>query len=195
MNRKTAYSLAILFSFVSIVQAQKGNITLSPQVFVQQLSSTTYNKFGVATSIHYNVGNYVAIGGIIIADAYISIPKAVNYYKAKYFTFTFIPEVQINFSNKKIIPFVKLQAFDGHYYYMVANSDNPHIPPKQQKIREFFRNYIRPINFSASVGMNYKLTDRLKGTGMINFRTTQSGKFFNEINVGLGIQYDIRHKE
>ena len=194
MNRKAAYSFAILFSFVSIVHAQKGNITLSPQIFVQQLSSTT-NKFGVATSIHYNVGDYVAIGGILIADAYISIPKAVNYYSAKHFTFTFIPEIQINFSNKKIIPFVKLQAFDGHYYYMVISNDNPHIPPKQQKITEFFRNHIRPINFSTSVGVNYKLTDRLKGTGMINFRTTQTGKFFNTINVGFGVQYDLRHKK
>ena len=76
-----------------------------------------------------------------------------------------------------------------------ANNNNPIIPPKQQKTRDFIRHHIRPIHFSASVGMNYKLTDRLKGTGMINFRTTQTGKFFNTINVGFGVQYDLRHKK
>lgn len=194
MYRKTAYCFVILFSFISIVQAQKGNITLSPQIFVHKVSLAR-PQFGVAASIHYNLGNYVVIGGIFITDAYFTTPKAINYYKVRTFSCTFIPEIQINFSNKKIIPFLKLQAFDGHYYYIVANNNNPIIPPKQQKTRDFIRHHIRPIHFSASVGMNYKLTDRLKGTGMINFRTTQTGKFFNTINVGFGVQYDLRHKK
>ena len=193
MYRKTAYCFVILFSFISIVQAQKGNITLSPQIFVRK-ASLAIPQFGVAASIHYNLGNYVAIGGIFIADAYFTTPKAINYYKIRSFSCTFIPEIQINFSNKKIIPFLKLQAFDGHYYYIVANNNNPTLPPKHRKIREFIRHSFPRISYSASIGLQFKLTERLKAAGMVNFRSTQPTQVRN-INVGFGVQYDLRHKE
>lgn len=193
MNRKTAYFFAILFSFVSIVHAQKGNITLSPQIFVRKFSST-YKEIGFASSIHYYLGNRIAIGGIFITDVILSTPKVVNSFNRRKFGLQLIPEVQINLSKGSLIPFVKFQIFDYNFIYTNEIIDNPNIPPRLRNQKIFILNGWPP-NISTSVGLNYKLTNKLGVTGIINLRTTEQRKLFNNINVGFGIQYDLRHKE
>ena len=193
MYRKTAYCFVILFSFISIVQAQKGNITLSPQIFVHKFSST-YKDFGFASSIHYYLGNRVAIGGIFITDVISSTPKVASSFNRRKFGLQFIPEVQINLSKRKLIPFIKFQIFDYNLIYTNEIIDNLHIPPRLRN-RKIFILDVWPLNISTSLGLNYKLTNKLGVTGLINLRTTEQGKIFNTINVGFGVQYDLRHKE
>ena len=187
--------LIILLLFASLsglAQTQKGDWVVSPQfrVLPWGFVSNDFVKsqlYKIDIPIHYYLSNKLSFG-LNISSQY----SHNNYSKSTIvqndvFSIGISPELQYNFSKKRLVPFIKL--FPVLYFGTTHQKiENPLGAINQQRPWNYDIR-VTPLILNLSVGLNYLINERFGIYGAINWRELFQDSYYAKPTFNIGCQY------
>lgn len=180
-----------LLSLSIIAQTQKGSMTVTPQILANQwsfksTSELSYQLYVVGSSLHYYIGNQLAVGFWLIGDYSHTSAKVASVIPGWRYSIIISPELHYRFFSSRFSPYVRLRV--GEIGYIRQFTDIL-IPGHRRTNGNLLINY-PPYRSSIGMGLAYLLKNKFSLTGQLNLFPFRPDYFTNS-TIGIGCQFTL----
>ncbi len=196
-------TILLLFSSLSgLSQTRKGDWVISPQlgvlpsdVSIVSTDSFISQRYGLNIPIHYYFSNKLSFGLNILT--YYNSFKNKNGFGINHLAIGISPEIQYNFSRKRLVPFIRIfpSLYLGYEHYELINY--PLYISQRNQSHYIFSGTIKSLK--VDIGLNYFVKERLGVFGMVTFGVDfvnpQIYRYGSLFNIGCQYIFSRRKQE